>query len=140
MPCDQLLYRRTGGVALDESSRVVEALERGQLFLTSELRALDRRLQHLNRLIVDPKRHRKRMPVLATVSKREARRVGEAVRLFIHDLGDHYERAHGPRSDAWNEEQFGKVGRAPIRRCSQVGVKARRRPTREVASTNQPEA
>jgi hypothetical protein len=59
--CDQLLYRRTGGVALDESSLVVEALERGQLFLTFELRALDRRLQHLNRLIVDPKWPRKRM-------------------------------------------------------------------------------
>jgi hypothetical protein len=52
---DQLLYRGTGGVALDESSLVVEALERCQLFLTRELRALDRRLQHPNRLIVDPK-------------------------------------------------------------------------------------
>ena len=42
-------------MALDESSLVVEALERGQLFLTPELRALDRRFQHMDRLIVDPK-------------------------------------------------------------------------------------
>jgi hypothetical protein len=42
--CDQLLYRRTGGVALNESSLVIEALERCQLFLTSELRVFDRRL------------------------------------------------------------------------------------------------
>jgi len=27
--CNQLFYRRTGGVALDESSLVVEAFERG---------------------------------------------------------------------------------------------------------------
>ena len=77
--CYQLLYRRTGGVALDESSLVVEAFERGQLFPAAELRALDRRLQHSNCLIVNPKGHRKRMPVLATVRKREARRVGEAI-------------------------------------------------------------
>ena len=42
--CDQLLYRTARGVALDESSLVVEPLQRGLLFLTSELRALDRRL------------------------------------------------------------------------------------------------
>jgi hypothetical protein len=45
--CYQLLYRRTGGVALDESSLVVEAFERGQLFPAAELRALDRRLQRI---------------------------------------------------------------------------------------------
>ena len=77
--CYQLLYRRTGGVALDESSLVVEAFERSQLFPAAELRALDRRLQHSNCLIVNPKGHRKRMPVLATVRKREARWVGEAI-------------------------------------------------------------
>jgi hypothetical protein len=58
------------------------------------------------------------MPVLAAMRKREARRVGEAVRRSMHDLGNHRQRAHGPRSHAWNEQQFGQVGRAPIRRCS----------------------
>ena len=66
-------------MALDESSLVVEAFERSQLFPAAELRALDRRLQHSNCLIVNPNGYRKRMPVLATVRKREARWVGEAV-------------------------------------------------------------
>ena len=43
-------------MALDISSLLIEPLQRGQIFFTTELRALDRRLQHLNRLIVDPKR------------------------------------------------------------------------------------
>ena len=74
--CDQLFYRGTGGVAFDESSLVVEALERCQLFLTPELRALDRRFQHMDRLIVDPK-GTETMPVLAAMRKRKARRVGK---------------------------------------------------------------
>jgi hypothetical protein len=92
------------------------ALDRGiynrnacaQLRRVFELRALDRRLQHPNRLIVDPKWHRKRMPVPAAMRKREARRVGEAVRRSVHDLGNHRQRAHRPRSHAWNEQQFGE--------------------------------
>jgi hypothetical protein len=39
----------------DVSSLVIEPLECGQFFVTSALRALNRRLQHPNRLIVDPK-------------------------------------------------------------------------------------
>ena len=102
-------------MALDESSLVVEALERCQLFLTPELRALDRRFQHMDRLIVDPKGHRKRMPVLAAMRKRKTRRAGEAVRRTMHDVGHHRQRAYRPRTDTWNEEQLGEVGRTPIR-------------------------
>ena len=100
-------------MALEKSSLVVEPLERGELFLTPELCTLDRRLQHVNRLIVDPKWHRKRMPVLTAMRKREPRRIGEAARRSVHDLGDHRQRAHRPRAHAWNEQQFGEIGRGP---------------------------
>jgi len=92
-------------MALDGSSLVVEPLKRGQLFLAAEFRALGRRLQHSNRLIVNPKGHRKRMPVLAAMRKGETRRVGEPVWRAMHDLGDHRQRTHGPRTDAWNGRQ-----------------------------------
>jgi hypothetical protein len=65
------------------------------------------------------------MPVLAAMRKREARRVVKSIRRSVHDLGDHRQRAHGARANAWNEEQFGEVGRPSIRRGCQVGVKAR---------------
>src|ERR1700730_3854280 len=80
----------------------------------------------MDRLFVDPKGHRKRMPVLAAMRKRKTRRVGEAVRRTMHDLGNHRQRAYRPRTDTWNEQQLGEVGRTPIRCGSQIGVKARR--------------
>src|SRR6516225_4795424 len=98
-------------MAFYEPRLVVEPLERCELFLTSELRVLHCRFQHLDGLIVDPKGHRKRMPVLAAMRKGEARRVREAVRRPMHDLGNHRQGAHGPRSHAWNEEQFGEIDR-----------------------------
>jgi hypothetical protein len=58
--------------------------------------------------------------------KRKARRVGEAVGRSVHDFGNHRQRAYRPRTDTWNEEQLGEVGRTPIRCGNQIGVKARR--------------
>ena len=66
------------------------------------------------------------MPVLAAMRKRKAHRVREAVGRSMHDFGNHRQRAHRPRTDTWNEQQFGEVDRRPIRCGSQIGVKARR--------------
>ena len=66
------------------------------------------------------------MPVLAAMRKRKTRRVREAVGHSMHDLGNHRQRAYRPRTDTWNEQQFGEVDRRPIRRGSRIGVKARR--------------
>jgi hypothetical protein len=66
------------------------------------------------------------MPVLAAMRKRKARRVREAVGRSMHDFGNHRQRAYRPRTDTWNEQQFGEVDRRPIRCGSQIGVKARR--------------
>jgi hypothetical protein len=56
----------------------------------------------MDRLIVDPKEHRKRMPVLAAMRKRKTRGVGEAVGHSVHDFGNHRQRAYRPRTDIWN--------------------------------------
>ena len=44
----------------------------------------------------------------------------------MHDFGQHRQRANRPRTNTWNEQQFGEVDRRPNRRCSQVSEKARR--------------
>ena len=54
-----------------------------------------------------------------------ARRVRKAVRRSVHDLGNHRQRAYRPRTDTWNQQQFGEVDRRPIRCGSQIGIKAR---------------
>jgi hypothetical protein len=66
------------------------------------------------------------MPVLAAMRKGETRGVREAAGRSVHDFGNHRQRAYRPRTDTWNEEQLGEVGRTPIRCGSQIGVKARR--------------
>src|SRR4029078_6503452 len=55
------LDRGPGSVTLQLPCRVVQALERRKLFLASELRLLHRRFQDADRLVVDTKRHPKRM-------------------------------------------------------------------------------
>lgn len=75
-------------------------------------------------LVVHAERHRKRIPVLATVGDGESRRVGEAVRRAVYHLGYHCQRLHSPRSHAGNEEELGKVRRAAICRCCQIAAQA----------------
>ena len=76
-------------MALELPSLIVKAFECAELFRAPQFCFLDRRFQHLNGLIVHAERHWKRMSVLATVSKREPRWVGEAVRGSVYDFGDH---------------------------------------------------
>ena len=56
------------------------------------------------------------MPVLAAMRKGETRQVREAVGRSVHDFGNHCQRAYRPRTDTWNQQQFGEVDRRPIRR------------------------
>jgi hypothetical protein len=60
------------------------------------------------------------MPILAAMRKRETRRVREAAGRSVHDPGNYRQRAHGQAPTP------GTSNRRPIRRCSQIGVKARR--------------
>ena len=41
--------------------------------------------------------------------QREARRILEAIRRAVHDLGHHGERLHRAGADAWGQQQLGKV-------------------------------
>ena len=63
------------------------------------------------------------MPVLATVSDGEARRVGKAVRRAVYHLGYHRQRLHSPWSHAGNEEELGKVLEAMVLRVL-CGIRA----------------
>jgi hypothetical protein len=54
------------------------------------------------------------MPVLATVSEGKSRGISGAVWGSMHYLGDHGQRAHGPRSHAGREQQLWEIGWATI--------------------------
>ena len=74
---DHVLHGRAPAVAFESPRLVVEALERAELFFLSELCVADGGLENPDGLIIDAKRHRKRMPVLAAVSKGEPGRIAE---------------------------------------------------------------
>ena len=94
---DQRLDRGTAGAALKPAGLIIETLQRAQFLLSSQPRLLNRRLQHLDGLIIDADRHRKWMPVLAAVGKGKSRRIAETIGRAMQDLGDHRQGAHGPR-------------------------------------------
>ena len=113
-------------MALQHARLVVEPLDRGKLLVAAELRAVDRRLQHPDGLVIDADRHRERMPVLAAMREGEARRVAEAARRAVHDLRHHGQRPHGARADARHQQQFGEIGRAAVGRRGEIAVEAAR--------------
>ena len=66
------------------------------------------------------------MPVLAAMREREARRIGEAIGRAVDHFGHHGERPHCTGADAWNQKQFGEVGRSSIGGRCERRVKAGR--------------
>ena len=58
------------------------AAQGGQLLVVPQAGPGHRLAQHAQRLVVDVQRHRERLPVLAALGQREARRVGEAARAY----------------------------------------------------------
>ena len=42
----------------------------------------------------------------------------------MHDLGDHGQSLHGPRSHSGSEEQVRKVCRSAIGRCGQIAIES----------------
>src|SRR5580692_6819210 len=102
-------------MALEPTRLVVEPLQRPELLLLPELGFLNRRLQRLNCLIVDAKRNRKRMPVLAAMRQRETGGIAEAIWRAMHDFGDHRQGAHGTRADARDEQELREIARSAIR-------------------------
>ena len=113
-------------MAIEPTGLLVEPLHGRQFLVVSELRALDGAFQNPDRLVIDSKRHRERVPVLAAVRKGEPRRVGKAVRRPVHDLGHHGERPHRPCPDARREQQLGEVGRTAVGGGGEIPVQAPR--------------
>ena len=107
---------------LEQPRLLVEPFQCPQFLLPSEPGVTNGGLQHAYRLVVDAKRHGKRVPVLATVRERKSSRVGEAVWGSVHDLGDHGQRAHGTRSHAGSEQKLCEIGWAAIGGRSQIAV------------------
>ena len=68
-----------GGAAFQPARLIIETLQCGKLFRAAEPSLRNRSLQHPDRLVIDRDRHRKRVPVLAAMRDRKARRVGKAV-------------------------------------------------------------
>src|SRR6266700_626751 len=82
---DQRLDRRACGMAFEPAGLEIEAFQRAQLLVGSELRIADRRLQHAKGLVIDPQRHREGLSVLAAMRERESRGIAEAVRSSMED-------------------------------------------------------
>ena len=117
----------TGGPAARLSTRRASSSSRliaASLSSCPSFAFFNRRLHDLDRLVIDLERHRERMPVLAAMGEREARRIGETTGRAVHHFGHHRERSHRAGADAGNEKQFGEVGRPPIGRRREARVKA----------------
>ena len=54
-------------MALELAGLFIEALQRAEFFIASELRFLDGRLQHVDGLVIDLERYRKRMTIFAAM-------------------------------------------------------------------------
>lgn len=119
---NQSFNRRTPCHALEPTRLLIKLSERKQGFVLAEFRLLNRRLEHANGLVIDLERNWERVPVLAAVGERKARRIAKAARRAVHDLGYHGKRAHGSRANARRQQQIGKIGRSALGRGGEVAV------------------
>jgi hypothetical protein len=106
--------RKTRSVAFELSRLRVQPPQCVEFLVAPEPRALYRRFQHSDRLVIDSQRHWEWMPVLASMGEGKTRGIGEAVRSAVHDFSHYGERPDGSRSDTWGEQQFREIGRATI--------------------------
>src|SRR3569623_3098196 len=109
---DDRIERRTGRGHFQSPRLLVEALDRPEFFVASELRFAHRRLQDRDRLAIDLQGHRIRMAILSAMREREPRWITEPARRAVHDLCDHGERLYCARADPWRGTQIGKILRA----------------------------
>ena len=113
-------------MTLEPAGLFVEAPQRAELLVASELRLRDRRLPHLDGFVQHLERHRERMPVLAAVSQREAAGIAEPARGAVHHFGHHRQRADGPCTHAGREQEFGKIRGSAVGRGGQIAVQPSR--------------
>src|SRR5687767_2543462 len=68
---DEFVEARPGHGSLERLRLRIELSNRREPIVVPELRAVDRALQHPNRLVIDLERHRERMAVLAAMRHRK---------------------------------------------------------------------
>ena len=117
--------RRRGGRAARSRARSDRGAPCRRASRSSQLRRVERAPEHRNRLVVDAKRHGKRVPVLAAVSERESRGVVETRRRAVHDLGDQRERLKRPGTELLEQQNDAKSARS--RSCASASTAPRRR-------------
>ena len=120
----QRLYRRPSGVPLQLTGLHIEAPDRREFFGVAKLCPVYRGLQHADSAVVDLQRHGIGMPVLATMSDRESRRVAEAIGRAMDDLGDLGERSDSPGADARDQQEFREILRTAFSGSRQIAVQA----------------
>lgn len=120
---DKILDGRTAGMALKLAGLLVQPPQGPKLFIPAELRLLHGRLQHLDGLVIDLDGYRKRTAVLSAMSNREASRVGDPVRRAIDGLGHQREGLHGPSTNAWRQQQIGKILRSAVSGGGEISMK-----------------
>jgi len=121
---EQCLDGRTACMPLQPTRLFVQPPDRRQLLEVTEPCLPYRSLQHVNGAIVDPERHGKGMPVLAAMSDREPRRITEAVRSAMHDLGDLGQGADRPCTDARHQQKLGEILRTACGRGCEITVQS----------------
>jgi hypothetical protein len=95
---------------------LIEASNRPQRFITAEFGGADRTLQNRDGLVVHLERHGKGMPVFAAMSQRKARRIAKSIGRAMEDFGDEGHGRDRAGADSREQQQFGEVLWAPIRR------------------------
>ncbi len=111
---DKSLERRPGYDPFKLTRLVIEPLYCLQFFLAAKRGFLNRGFQNPDRLVVHFDRNGIRMPILAAMRERKARRIAEAIRCSMNDLGHHCQRLHSARADARSQQQFGKIDRPSL--------------------------
>ena len=71
----------------DESFEAAKSIELFTVFIPADLRPIERDSQKIDGFIVGLQRHGKRMPVLSTKREGKPRRIIEAGRSAVNDLG-----------------------------------------------------
>ena len=104
---------------LHRAHEPVQPFEPVELVRVADLRRVQRPPQHRDRFVVRLQRHRERMPVLAAVREREARRIGEAARRAVHHLGDQRQRLQRARPEILQQQQRREIAELALVRDRQ---------------------
>ena len=121
---EQRLDRRSGSAPLKPAGLIVQALDCRELLGLAKLGSLHGRFQYADGAIIDLQRDGIGMPILAAVGDRKSRRIAEAVRRAMDDLGNLGQRADGAGADAGHEQKLREIPRPAFGGGRQIAMEA----------------